>query len=269
MITNNGKLQQLRVLAGKTPRFADYFVFGATTGVPGAPDLTEESKTLKVGWGVCPITGSYLDEKNNQIIFYATVPNTLAGLIGEIGLLSLDSEYIKQDKPATGAYFFEAGENWSFETDIEHVDGETGQVRLGSKSVLFDSTEPQRAILTDDIDTTMFDQLVIVGDTSAPITISLYSGENDYAVKTDIALNPLSETTLNLRDMEVHGEYDPAKVVAVVFDLPPGNHIIDGILFRDTKYGNLVAGSEVAEPFYKSAGSNLEIEYAVKLNGTN
>lgn len=269
MITNNGKLQQLKLLAGKTSRFADYFVFGATTGVPGAPDLTEESKTLKVGWGVCPITGSYLDEKNSQVIFYATVPQSLAGLIGEIGLLSLDSEYIKQDKPATGAYFFEPGEDWSFEADIEHVDGETGQVRLGARSVLFDSTEPQRAILRDDIDTTMFDQLVVVGDTSAPITIGMYSGENDYAVKTGIALDSFSESTLTLSDFEVHGEYDPEKVTAIVFDLPPGNHLIDGILFRDTNYGNLVAGSEVAEPFYKSAGSNLEIEYAVKLNGTD
>lgn len=265
MITKIGKLQQMKLLAGETSRFADYFTFGAPTGVPGVPDLDEDSKTLKVGWGACPITGTYIDEENGQVVYYATVPQSLSGLIGEIGLLSLNSEYIKQDKPSSGSYFFNEGEDWSFEGDIEYIDGETGQVRLGNRSVLVDSEEPVRAILQDDIDLTLFNELTILGDTSGPISIRFYSGENDYAEKTDVELSSVSEYSADLGGLIVSGNFDRVAVRAVVVEFPPGNHVLDGLVFRDTGYGNLVAGSEVEEPFYKSAGSNLEIEYAVKI----
>lgn len=265
MITKIGKLQQMKLLAGEASRFADYFTFGASTGVPGNPDLNEDSKTLKVGWGACPITGTYIDEANGQVVYYATVPQSLSGLIGEIGLLSLNSEFIKQDKPSSGSYFFSEGEDWSFEGEVEYIDGETGQVRLGNRSILIDSEEPVRAILQDDIDLTVFDEVTILGDTSTPINIRFYSGEADYAEKADVELSSMNEYSAGLSTFSTNGNFDRAAVRAVVIEFPAGNHVLDGLVFRDTNYGNLVAGSEVEEPFYKSAGSNLEIEYAVKI----
>lgn len=265
MITKIGKLQQMKLLAGETNRFADYFTFGASTGVPGSPELDEESKTLKVGWGACPITGTYIDEANGQVIYYATVPQSLSGLIGEIGLLTLNSDFIKQDKPSSGSYFFSEGEDWSFEGEIEYIDGETGQVRLGNRSILVDSEEPVRAILQEDIDLATFDELVILGDTSSPISIRFYSGEADYAERIDIELSAMEVYSIPLDTLMVSGNFDKTAVRAIVIEFPAGNHVLDGFVFRDTNYGNLVAGSEVEEPFYKSAGSNLEIEYAVKI----
>lgn len=263
MITNTGRQQHLNVIAGTASRFADKFVVGASNAALGP-----EANELDFGWGECPVTGSYVDYPNRQVIFYGTLPPEYAGQISEIGLATMNSEFIQTGRNINVSYYFSDQENWYYDDDDKMVFESEGSL-MGVDDVkivgaiagekLWKSAEDDTSLHTDV-------KMRLSAESAGALIFRLYSGEATYVEKSLSLVEGENIIKFSIDDMTRVGEYDAAALGRMEFEIvDPGTYTFDAVVFTGDANAGMVTRSAVAVPKKKVYGNTMELEYAVML----
>lgn len=263
MITDTGKQQHLNIIAGTATRFADKFVVGSSNAT-----LDPTIQELDFGWGECLVTGSYVDYANSQVIFYGTLPAELEGQISEIGLATMNSEFIETGRDINISFYFSDQEDWMYDDDDKIVyDSESSL--MGADDVKIVDAEPGEKLWKSVIDDTTLHNKIkmrISAESAASVIFRLYSGETTYVEKVielDAGENVIKFT---IEEMSMTGEYRAAELGRMEFEIvDPGTYTFDAVVFTGTGNSGLVTRSPVSVPKKKIYGNTMELEYAVML----
>lgn len=266
MITSNGKLQHLSLLAGKAYSFADRFVLGAS------PVVIDESATdLDFSWGSFPITGSVVDHDLQQVVFYGTIPAELAGEIQEIGLSSIDERIIASGRPINMTFFFGSEEGW-IPSDEEEIDNVAGEAKMGAEGLLWESIAADQAIrlqgLGLDISDVNLVKSRIVADSPAQIEVSFFSNDVENATKQIALTEGVNLIKTNLSDFTTTEGFNTQNIVAIQIKIVEGsgNLNLDCLILSNSNNGGLVVRQIPANPIMKTGGTTMEVEMAVMLS---
>lgn len=263
MITNTGRLQHLNLIAGTAIRFADKFVVGSSSA-PLDPDAIE----LDFGWGECLISDSYVDVDNKQVVFHGTLPAEYAGQISEIGLATMNSEFIQTGRDINLSYYFSPLENWLY-SDQEKAEFETGSSLMGPDDIFITSAEPGETLrkgLDDDFSLHTSIKMRITAQQTGPIVYRIYSGEDNFVSKEIDLDEGENIVRFSIDSMDRNGEFSPATPLMMEFEMvTPGDYAFDAIIFTGETNSGLVTRSAVSVPKRKIMGNTMELEYAVML----
>lgn len=263
MITNTGRAQHLNIVAGKANRFADKFVVGSSN----AP-LTADAKELDFGWGECLVKDTYVDTANGQVIFYGTLPAEYAGQISEIGLATMNSEFIQTGRDINISYYFSPLEGWVYSApDKFSYDSESSL--MGADDVEITNAiagETLRKSVSDDMSLHSNIKMRISAAQSGSIIFRIYSSETGYVSKTISLTEGENVIKFSVDSMTESGEFNPAVPVGMEFEMvTPGAYLFDAIVFTGESNSGLVTRSAVSVPKKKVVGNTMELEYAVML----
>lgn len=265
MITDQGQIQKLKLLAGKASKFADVFAVGISNAV-----LPTSATALDFAWATANITDAYVDEDLQQVIFYGTLPPEIAGDIKEIGLISLSDEFVQTGLPNALVYGFTVAENW-FSDGTFTI---TNESSVGTESYRFDNITVNKYLAkgVDGINMSRYDtvKLKVESLDVSQIRIILKNDDTNYAYK-NIALvdgENLSDHTLS--SFVTVGTFNPQLINEVRLMIETVDNATNFIEFDALSIcseinGGLVARSILATPQYKRTGAGMEIEYAVAL----
>lgn len=263
MITETGRMQHLEIVAGTAIRFADKFVVGSSNAALG-PNANE----LDFGWGECLVKDAYIDKQNNQVVFYGTLPAEYAGQISEIGLATMNSDFIATGRDINISYYFSPLENWLYTEDdkMEYVAEDS---LMGTDDIAIVGAvagEKLSKSIEDDMSLHTKVKMRITAGQSGSIMYRIYSGENNYVYKL-ISLNEGENIVkFDVDSMDDSGGYNPAAPAMMEFEIvTPGEYLFDAIVFTGGANSGLVTRSAVSVPKKKVAGNTMELEYAVML----
>ena len=263
MITNTGRDQHLKLISGEAIRFADKFVVGSSS----AP-LGPEANELDFGWGECLVKDSFVDEENRQVVFYGTLPADLAGRISEIGLATMNSDFIKTGRNINLSYYFSESESWNY-TDDDKFAYSTETSLMGSDDIVITSAEVGEKLskyLNDDITLHTNVKMRVSVEQASQLEFRIYSGETDFLSKTISATPGENVIKFAMSSMTENGSFDPAKAVMMEYEIKtPGDYTFDAIIFTGDNNSGLVTRSAVSVPKMKVIGNTMELEYAVML----
>lgn len=263
MITNTGRMQHLDIIAGRAARFADKFVVGSSNTTLG-PEVNE----LDFGWGECLVKDAYVDVDNGQVIFYGTLPPEYAGEIAEIGLATMNSEFIATGRDINVSYYFSPLESWTY-SDEEKIEYDSASSLMGSDDVsIVGATAGEKLTksIEDDMSLHTNVKMRITSEQTGSIIYRIYSAESSYLTKT-IALNAGENIIkFTMDSMTETGEYNSSAPALMEFEMvTPGDYLFDAIIFTGEANSGLVTRSAVSVPKKKIAGNTMELEYAVML----
>ena len=263
MITNTGKQQHLNVLAGKAARFADKFVVGSSNAA-----LSPDAKELDFGWGECLVKDTYVDAANKQIIFYGTLPAEYAGMISEIGLATMNSEFIQTGRDINISYYFTPLEQWRYTVD-EKMSYDTASSLMGEDDIKITGAvagEKLSKTIADDISLHTNVKMRITAPQSGSIVYRVYSSETSYLSKTISLTAGENIVKFSMSSMTETGEFNPAAPALMEFQIvTPGTYLFDAVIFTGEANAGLVTRSAVSVPKKKIVGNTMELEYAVML----
>lgn len=263
MITNTGRQQHLNILAGKATRFADKFVVGSSNAALGP-----ETKELDFGWGECLVKDAYIDYANGQVIFYGTLPADYAGSIAEIGLATMNSEFIQTGRDINLSYYFSPLEQWDY-TDDTKMDYDIGSSLMGSDDVQITGAiagEKLSKGLEDDMSLHTNVKMRITAAQSGSIVYRIYSAETSYVSKTISLVAGENVIKFSVDSMTETGEYNASIPAMMEFEMvTPGDYLFDAITFTGEANSGLVTRSAISVPKSKVRGNTMELEYAVML----
>lgn len=263
MITNTGREQHLNIIAGEATRFADKFVVGSSN-VPLGPDANE----LDFGWGECLVSDSYIDLDNHQVIFYGTLPAEYSGQILEIGLATMNSEFIQAGRQINLSYYFTQVEGWSY-TDYDKVEFDGSDSLMGAEDIVITGAEEGevlRKALDSDLSLHRSVKMRIIAGQPGSLTFRIYSGEEDYREK-ELELTPGTNVVrFSFDSMDRIGDFNSSAPLMMQFEVTtPGDYTFDAIVFTGEANSGLVTRSAVSVPKKKMIGNTMELEYAVML----
>ena len=265
MITDQGQLQKLKLLAGQTGRFADVFVVGISDAV-----LTTSATALDFAWATANVTGSYVDAALQQVVFYGTLAPGLAGDIKEVGLASLSDDFVKTGLPNALVYSFSVAEQWFSDAAFTT----SNESSVGTENYKFENIIVNKYIAkgVDGINVSRYDtiKLKINSTDVSQIQLLLKNDDTNYATK-DIALvdgDNLSSHTIS--SFTTVGSFNPQAVNEIRFvidtvDNATNSIEFDAITIGSELNGGLVARHILAVPQFKRTGAGMELEYAVAL----
>lgn len=263
MITNTGKNQHLNILAGRSTRFADRFVVGSSNA-PMDPDATE----LDFGWGECLVKDSYIDIANEQVIFYGTLPAEYAGQIAEIGLATMNSEFIQTGRNINISYYFTPQEDWIY-TDNDKIEYDNQESLMGSDDIRITDASPGERLtksLEDDLSLHSSIKMRVKAYQSGSITYRVYSAETSYVEKTIDLTEGENIIRFTIDSMTTTGDFNPEAAAMMEFEMKTaGDYLFDAVIFTGEANSGLVTRSAVSVPKRKYYGNTMELEYAVML----
>lgn len=263
MITNTGKNQHLNILAGKATRFADKFVVGSSNASMD-PDATE----LDFGWGECLVKDSYIDLENEQVIFYGTLPAEYAGQIAEIGLATMNSEFIQTGRDINISYYFTALEDWLY-TDDDKMEYDSQESLMGADDIRITGASPGERLtksLEDDLSLHNSIKMRVTAFQPGSITYRVYSAETSYVTKTVDLIAGENIVRFTIDSMTETGDFNPSLAAMMEFEMvTPGDYLFDAVIFTGAANAGLVTRSAVSVPKKKLFGNTMELEYAVML----
>lgn len=266
MITSNGRVQHLSLLAGKAFSFADRFVLGASPVV-----LDRSATDLDFTWGSFPITDSIVDHELQQVVFYGTIPAEVAGQIEEIGLATIDEAVVSSGRPINRTFFFGADEGWG-PSEEEEITYHSDNTKMGIESLHWESIEPEQTVLLQglglDISGVSMIKSRIVADESTEIELSFFSNDVENASKV-ISLTTGENLIKFSRDELTRTEsFSTQNIVSVQIRVisGSGNLSLDCLILSNLNNGGLVMREIPANPITKTGGSTMEVEMAVMLN---
>lgn len=263
MITKTGKLQHLNLISGQAVRFADRFVVGSSN----AP-MDENATELDFGWGECLVSGAHVDHDNNQVVFYGTLPAQYAGQISEIGLATMNSQFILTGRDINVSYYFSQLEAWLY-SDDEKFSYESLDSLMGSEDVVIEGAvagETLRKSLADDFSLHKDIKMRLSADQAGQIIFRIHSGEEQNVSKTIDLVAGENIIRFPMDSMTKTGDFSATAPVMMEFEIAtPGNYTFDAIVFTGEANSGLVTRSAVSVPKKKIAGNTMELEYAVML----
>lgn len=265
MITDLGQRQLLKLIAGNQHRFADMFVVGISSAT-----LPTSATALDFGWAAVNVTGSYVDEALNQVVFYGTIDSDLAGDIKEVGLVALNDEFVKSGLPNSIVYSFDSSEPWF--TDGSFVISAESSIGTGNYRYENVAEDVYLGQLLSAVSIVNYDTFKIKVNSNqvTEITVQLKNDDTNYIHK-DLTLasgdNLLSNTIASFTTV---GTFNPNlvnEIRIIIKTVTSGtNHIeFDAATLSGSLNGALVARDVLAVTMYKRQGSSMEIEYAVEM----
>lgn len=263
MITETGKLQHLNLISGQAVRFADRFVVGSSN----AP-MDESATELDFGWGECLVSGAHVDHDNNQVVFYGTLPAQYVGQISEIGLATMNSEFILTGRDINVSYDFSTLEVWQY-SDDEKFSHDGTESLMGADDVVITGAvegETLRKSLEDDLSLHKDVKMRLTSSQAGQIIFRIHSGEDQNVSKTISLVKGENVVRFPMDSMIKVGEFSAAAPVMMEFEIvTPGDYTFDAIVFTGEANAGLVTRSAVSVPKKKIAGNTMELEYAVML----
>lgn len=263
MITNTGRGQHLKLISGQAIRFADKFVVGSSN----AP-LGPEANELDFGWGECLIKDSFVDEDRKQVVFYGTLPAEYAGQISEIGLATMNSDFIQTGRNINLSYYFSELESWKYSVEGK-MDYSKESSLMGTDDIVITEAVAEETLskyLSDDITLHTNIKMRVSASQTSQMEFRIYSGETDYVSKTFSLTSGQNIVKFSIASMITTGNFDPAKAVMMEYRMiTPGDYTFDAIIFTGENNSGLVTRSPVAVPKKKVMGNTMELEYAVML----
>lgn len=265
MITTNGRIQQLKLAAGKSPRFADQFVVGISNAV-----LPTSASSLDFAWASAQVMDAYVDSALEQVVFYGTLDAALAGDIKEVGLVSQSDEFIKTGLSSSLVYTFDASEAWS--SDVTFAISTASSIGLGNYKLTNVVVDNYLAKQVDGISLSRYDTLKLKLNSTAvtSVRVIVKNDELNYAYKDVAVANGDNLLTHTIASFTKFGSFSPqgiTEVRLVVKTVSNSTNSIefDALTFSSQANGGLVARSVLATPIYKRTGAGMEFEYAVAL----
>lgn len=263
MITDTGRSQHLKLISGQAIRFADKFVVGSSS----AP-LPASANELDFGWGECLVKDSFVDEDRKQVVFYGTLPAEYAGRISEIGLATMNSDFIETGRNINLSYYFSELESWNYTAD-EKMDYDTTSSLMGTDDIVITGAavgEKLSKYLNDDMTLHTNVKMRVSATQASQLEFRIYSGETDYLSKTFSLISGENIIKFTTASMTINGNFDPTKAVMMEYIVKtPGKYTFDAIVFTGENNSGLVTRSSVAVPKKKVMGNTMELEYAVML----
>lgn len=263
MITDTGRSQHLKIISGQAVRFADRFVVGSSNAALGP-----EANELDFGWGECMVKDSYVDEDRKQVVFYGTLPAEYAGQISEIGLATMNSDFIQTGRNINLSYYFSELESWNYSAE-EKMDYTTESSLMGTDDIIVTDAaagETLSKYLADDITLHTNVKMRISATQASQMEFRIYSGETDYVSKTFNLTSGENIVKFTIASMTATGNFDPSKAVMMEYRIiTTGNYTFDAVVFTGENNSGLVTRSPVSVPKRKVMGNTMELEYAVML----
>jgi len=265
VITDNGKSQHLKVIAGKAYSFADRFVLGASPAV-----MPTSATDLDFSWGSFPVSDSVVDEELQQVVFFGTIPAELAGEIKEIGLLTIDSAVISSGQPINRTFFFGSDEGW-VPVATEDVVFSSEDSKMGPEDLLWQDISAGEMVKLEDININISDMNLFkakINATAATVVeVSFYSSDTQYARKQFSLTAGENFIKTDFDTFTKTSEYDSHSIKAIVLKIisGSGNLDMDCLILSNTNNGGLVMREILPNPILKQSGSSMEIEMAVML----
>ncbi len=265
MITTNGQSQLLKIVAGKSYKFADLFVIGASSVA-----LTVAATALDFPWATAPILDAYVDEQNSQVIYHGTLPANIAGDITEIGLISLNSAFISSGLPTSLVYSFESGEQW-------FSDGEytiSNQSSIGANSYVLPNVVVNQylAKIVSGVNISRYDtvKLRIKSTAVTQIKLIMKNDELNYAWKNINLTNGSNDIKTTMDTFTKVGSFDAKNIqeMRIIINTVSNatNSIdFDALTLSSDLNGGLVARTVLSVTKFKRLGASMEIEFAVAL----
>lgn len=265
MITDLGQRQLLKLIAGNQHRFADLFVVGISDATLGT-----DATSLDFAWAAVNVTGSYVDEEANQVVFYGTLASDLSGDIKEMGLVALSDEFVKSGLPNSIVYSFDANEPW-FTDGTFTISGESS---IGSGNYRFDDVAEDVYLgqLLNNVSVSKYDtfKIKLNADDVTEITVLIKNDDTNYISK-DLTLTAGENLqTHAISSFTATGSFNPTAVneirIIIKTITNAANHIeFDAATLSGDLNGGLVARHVLGITMYKRPGSSMEIEYAVAM----
>lgn len=266
MITNLGKKQMLKVLAGKSLRFADQFAVGLSDEV-----LTTSATSLDFAWATVSITDSYIDAENDMVVFYARLPAEISGSIKEIGLVSQTNEFIQSGLPNSLIYSFEPNEMWYGSPNSESISG--GQVGQGNMKLTDSDTTAFIAKATNKIDVSRYDtvKLRVISTGVTEIRVSLMNDDANFISNEITLTNGENKISQSLSTWTATGLFNKTEVNTIkleVVTVSGGTNSLefDAMTLVSDLNGGLVARETFSTAFVKRPGASMDIEYGVTIS---
>lgn len=263
MITNTGRSQHLKLISGQAVRFADKFVVGSSNAALGP-----EANELDFGWGECLIKDSFVDEDRKQVVFYGTLPSEYAGQISEIGLATMNSDFVQTGRNINLSYYFSELESWNYSAE-EKMDYTSEASLMGTDDIVITGAAAGEILskyLADDITLHTNIKMRVSAAQASQMEFRIYSGETDYVSKVFNLTSGENIVKFDIESMAATGNFDSAKAVMMEYRITtPGNYTFDAIVFTGDNNSGLVTRSPVAVPKKKVMGNTMELEYAVML----
>lgn len=267
MITTNGQQQQLKLLAGTVYKFADLFVVGASNAV-----LPASANQLDFAWATTPVIDAYVDTSLNQVVYHGTLDKQLAGDINEIGLISLNSDFVNSGLPNSLVYTFEAVESWFSDGNYSVVNSSA----VGANNVLItNATANQRLTkVVNEINVTRYDtfKLRLINAGVTQIQVRMMNDESNYIYKNFTLTAGLNSIKSAVNTFTQQGVFNAKNVQEIRITInsvsSPTNTVeFDALTLSSDLNGGLVTRTILANTQYKRQGASQEIEIAVALNG--
>ncbi|ASZ74899.1 tail protein [Rhodococcus phage Trina] len=267
MITTNGQNQLLNIVAGKSYKFADLFVVGASSAV-----LPVSATALDFPWATTPVLDAFVDTQNQQVLYHGTLPANIAGDINEIGLISLNSEFISTGLPTSLVYSFESGEQWFSDGEFEV----TNESSIGANSYVLNNVVADQylAKLVSAVNISRYDtvKLRIKSTAVTQIKLVMKTDEANYAWKNINLTNGANDIKTTMDTFTKVGTFDAKNIqeIRIVINTVSNatNSIdFDALTLSSDLNGGLVARTVLSVAKFKRLGASMEIEFAVALNG--
>ena len=265
MITANGQKQLLKLVSGKTDRFADLFAVGISSAA-----LPTTATNLDFGWATCPVTDSYVDEQLNQVVFHGTLPQNVVGQIRELGLVAQTDDFIANGLPNSLSYTFEPNELWFSDMDYEITN--TGAVGTNNYRLNNAAADSYLARIVSRVDVNRYNRMKIILNTTAitKIKVLLKNDEQNYAHKDFTLANGENILESDIASFTKVGAFNPNEIFEIRFQIltrssATNNIEFDSMIMYSLENGGLVARSTLSVVQYKRAGASMELEYAVAL----
>lgn len=252
-------------MAGQATRFADLFVVGISNVV-----LPTSITALDFAWSTANITGAYVDEDLEQVVFYGSLPPDVAGDIKEIGLVSLSDDFVQTGLPNSLIYSFSANEQWFSDATFDIVSNSS----IGPESYSFTNitTNKYLAKTLSAINMSRYDTLKLKVNTTdvSQIQIVLKNDDSNYAWKNINLSNGSNMVTQTIASFTTVGTFNPQSVNEIRFVINTvanaANSIeFDGLSIESAENGGLVARHILAVPQMKRMGATMELEFAVAI----
>lgn len=266
MITDLGQKQKLKLLAGTASRFADVFVVGISDAT-----LTTAATSLDFAWATANITGTYIDNDLNQVVFYGTLSPELAGDVKELGLVSLSDDFVKTGLPNSLVYSFTVNEQW-FSDEAFTI---TNNSSVGSENYKFDDSVTGQYLAKglDGINMSRYDtiKLKLLSSEVTQIELRLSNDDANYAWKDINLTNGVNFSTHTLASFTKEGNFNPQSVNEIRYIINTVSNAtnsleFDAMTISSEENGGLVARHVLAVAQYKRTGAGMEIEFAVALD---
>lgn len=258
MITNNGKAEFLRFVAGMVGQFGSGVALGIGNAAVTANDTRLDCETVRVPVGI-----RFVDYVNSQVIVKVTLPDSLAGTFYEVGLTE---DYVFPRRRLVDGSSEEVWSSGQIVPTNARIGGTTLEISASPSGTQTATISQDFAIGEDSVVINYF-----VGSNVSSAFLRLRTSDTSYyqtALTTSAGYHSLSVPLSSFNETSSPNKNELTSILVSVTATSGGTGriFLDSIdLVAPSLGGDLLARQVLPSPVTKLAGREMDIELPIDI----